>query len=202
MIITHKTIREIKSISVILLSFINFFGPIKERRAFALSDLEARGISATNYTVSAGATLRMPLSATAPFTVGAGVTLRGEGAFEGSYRFCDGGVVDFDTLPADIEDVQIADGARVVVGDGMLSAPVDGSNISSISGNVVFDVSGVLDRLPMRSRLPILAISPDAIAPGATFSVSGGTWDMSVQYDAGKGCLVLCRQMGVSIIVF
>ena len=88
------------------------------------------------------------------------------------------------------------------MGDGMLSAPVDGGNISSIFGNVVFDVSGVLGRLPMRSRLPILAISPDVVAPGATFGVSGGTLDMSVRYDADKGGLVLCRQMGVSIIVF
>lgn len=170
---------------------------LKERRAFSANELTTRGISATNYTVAAGATLRMPLSSTAPLTLGAGVTLSGSGTFEGSYRFSGGAVLDFATLPANnIEDIQVADGSTVRFAAG--ATPVNGGNISSISGNVTFDVSALPD-VQKRSRLPLVAIDKRRIASGTTFQIVGAHDEAQVKYDDAKGALLLVQPFGLII---
>ena len=171
---------------------------LKERRAFTTASLTTRGIAATNYTVAAGATLRMPFSATAPFTLGAGASLAGAGTFEGSYRFGAGAVLDFATLPASIEDIQVADGSAVRFAAG--ATPAAGSNISSISGAVTLDVSALPDA-QRRSRMPLLTIAKDRIAPGATFQTTGAKRGATVEYDDANGWLVLRQDVG-TVIVF
>ncbi len=170
---------------------------LKERRAFTMSELTTRGISATNYTVAAGATLRMPLSATAPFTLGANVTLAGDGTFEGSYRFGAGSVLDFATLPANIEDVQVADGSRVKFAAG--ATPADGGNISSVSGTVTFDVSALPDaqKIP---RIPLLRIAADRIAPGTEFQTAGAKSSARIEYEDGEEQLVLLQAIGTLML--
>jgi hypothetical protein len=171
---------------------------LKERRAFTTASLTTRGISATNYTVAAGATLRMPLSATAPFTLGAGASLAGAGTFEGSYRFGAGAVLDFATLPGDIEDVQVADGSAVRFAAG--ATPAAGSNISSISGTVTFDVSAIPDA-QRYSRMPLLTIAKDRIAPGTVFQAAGAKRGATVEYDDANGWLVLRQDVGTVIVI-
>ena len=69
------------------------------------------GLGAKEIEVKAGATLRMPLSTTAPFAVKPGQKLYGAGTFAGSYRFGDGAVLDLTgDVPEMIEDVQFAGG--------------------------------------------------------------------------------------------
>ena len=171
---------------------------LKERRAFSAADMTTRGIAATNYTVAAGATLRMPYSATAPLTLGASVTLAGAGVFEGSYRFGDGATLDFATLPANIEDIQIADGARVKFADA--STPVDGGNISSISDRLTFDVSE-LSNVRRNSSIPLIVIAKDRIAADAIFEVLGAGGGARVEYDDARGALVLRQDIGTVISV-
>ena len=171
---------------------------LKERRAFEMADLASRGISATNYTVAAGATLRMPLSATAPFTLGAGVTLAGDGAFEGSYRFGAGALLDFATLPAGIEDVQVADGATVRF--AAAATPADGANISSVSGTVTFDVSALPDAQRC-ARVPLLAIPKGRIAAGTAFLTVGAKNGATVEYEDDAGLLALRQSIG-TVLVF
>lgn len=171
---------------------------LKERRAFTVAEMTTRGIAATNYTVAAGATLRMPLSATAPLTLGAGATLSGAGAFEGSYRFGAGSVLDFATLPANIEDVQVADGSTVRFAAG--ATPVNGGNISSISGEVTFDVSALPD-VQKHSRLPLVAIDKRRIAPGTAFQIVGACNGARIEYDDAKGVLLLVQTVGLIIFI-
>ena len=171
---------------------------LKERRAFTVADMTTRGIAATNYTVAAGATLRMPLSATAPLTLGAGTTLSGAGTFEGSYRFGTGAVLDFATLPAKIEDIQMADGSvmRFVAG----ATPADGSGISAISGNVTLDVSALPDA-QSRSILPVLSVGKDRIAIGTTYQIVGARSGATAEYDDGSGCVVIKQDVGSVIVI-
>ena len=171
---------------------------LKERRAFTTTSLTTRGIAATNYTVAAGATLRMPLSATAPFTLGAGASLAGAGTFEGSYRFGAGSVLDFATLPAAIEDIQVSDGATVKFAAG--ATPAAGGNISSISGAVTLDVSA-LPEAQSRSILPLLSVDKNRIASGTAFQAAGAKRGATVEYDDANGWLVLRQNVG-TVIVF
>ena len=192
----HSLLTEDEMLAICQKAAFDYGFNLKERRAFSANELTTRGISATNYTVAAGATLRMPRSSTAPLTLGAGATLSGEGAFEGSYRFGSGSVLDFATLPANIEDVQVADGSTVRFAAG--ATPVNGGNISSISGNVTFDVSALPD-VQKRSRLPLVAIDKRRIASGTTFQIVGAHDEAQVKYDDAKGALLLVQPFGLII---
>ncbi len=193
----HAYLTEAEMFAICQKAAFDYDFNLKERRAFTMSELTTRGISATNYTVAAGATLRMPLSATAPFTLGANVTLAGDGTFEGSYRFGAGSVLDFATLPANIEDVQVADGSRVKFAAG--ATPADGGNISSVSGTVTFDVSALPDaqKIP---RIPLLRIAADRIAPGTEFQTAGAKSSARIEYEAGEEQLVLLQAIGTLML--
>ena len=167
--------------------------------SYGLAKLDRFGLGATNITVASGAKLVLPRSASNPYAATSGASLHGSGDVAGSVRYSDGGVLDYADVP-NIEDVQIADGARVKLGDAVLSRPIDGGNISAISGNVVIDVTDVASRLPKRSKLPLLSVAPEAVAAGVSFTVEGGSRSMSAVYDAESGCLVLCQHTGFQII--
>ena len=173
---------------------------LKERRAFTVADMTTRGIAATNYTVAAGATLRMPYSATAPFTVGPGTTFSGAGAFEGSYRFANGGVADFGGVTVAMEDVQVADGGVMKFGEDAV-LPVSGANVSSVSGNVVVDVAGSSALSSGKPSTLLMAIDGDRIASGAEFSVTGAGKSAAVSYNAARGGLVLERRNAFILMV-
>ena len=167
--------------------------------SYGLAKLDRFGLGATNITVASGAKLVLPRSASNPYAATSGASLHGSGDVAGSVRYSDGGVLDYADVP-NIEDVQIADGACVRISDVVLSRPIDGGNISAISGNVVIDVTDVASRLPKRSKLPLLSVAPESVAAGVSFTVEGGSRSMSAVYDAESGCLVLCQHTGFQII--
>ena len=173
---------------------------LKERRAFTVAEMTTRGIAATNYTVAAGATLRMPYSATSPLTVGPGTTFSGAGAFEGSYRFANGGVADFAGVTTAMEDVQVADGGVMKFGSDA-TLPVSGANVSSVSGHVVVDVAGSPALTSGKSHTLLMAIDADRIAAGAEFSVVGASASATVSFSAERGGLVLAQDSAFVMII-
>ena len=186
----HSLLTEDEMLAICQKAAFDYGFNLKERRAFTVAEITTRGIAATNYTVAAGATLRMPLSSTAPLTVGPGTTFSGAGAFEGSYRFADGGVADFSGVTTAMEDVQIADGGVMKFGaDATL--PASGANVSSVSGNVVVDVAGSPAVTSGRPHTLLMAIGGDRIAAGTEFSVTGAGRRAAVSYSAEYGGLVL-----------
>ena len=173
---------------------------LKAKAMFAASDLTARGLGATNVAVAAGATLRMPLSASAPYVVTSETTLSGAGAFEGSYRFAEGSVADFGGVAAKMEDVQIASGAVMKFGETAV-CPVAGGNVSAISGAVVVDITGSPAAQCVKSRYPLLEIAPERIAEGTTFTLVGGRSGMSVEYNEKAGGLAVVQEVGLWLLV-
>ncbi len=173
---------------------------LKAKTTFATSNLVARGLGATNVTVAAGAKFSVPFSATAPYVVKSGVTLSGEGAFEGSYRFVDGAVADFGGSAVAMEDVQIASGAIMRFGETSV-CPVAGGNVSLISGAITVDVTGSAAGRSERSHTPLLAIMPERVAEGTTFELVGGRRGALVQYNERSGVIEIVRETGFSIIL-
>ena len=162
---------------------------------FAEEQIDTCGLSATNITVAAGATLRLPISKSAPFTL-TDAKLSGEGRVLGSVRFAAGSTADLSALPA-IEDLQLADGSALKLDARVLAAPVVG--ISSITGHVTIDLTAVAEALPKKSRWPIIAID-EAAVEGATFEVVGAGRSVSVEYSEQLGALAVCRQLGCTLI--
>lgn len=172
---------------------------LKERRAFTIEEIASRGLGATNLTVASGAVLRMPWSRTAPFVLPAGGTLSGAGTFLGSYRFGAGSILDFSTLEGSVDDIQLADGATMRFPKSGL--PVDGSNVSSVSGRIAVDVSAVLEESMPRWTL-LMSLPPEALSGSVTFDVVGNS-DVSgkVVYDARRGGLLFKAEKGFSVIL-
>ncbi len=173
---------------------------LKERRAYSMDSVEALGVSATNYTVAAGAVLRMPLSSTSPFAPGKGAVFSGDGTFEGSYRFAGGAAADFGGTAARMEDVQLASGGVMRFGPGAV-LPVSGENVSSISGDVVVDVTGSPAESFAEARKALLLLPEDRIAEGASFELAGGSRNMWVEYDDNAGGLVVVQKVGMIMVV-
>ena len=163
---------------------------------FAEEQIDTCGLSATNISVAAGATLRLPISRTAPLTLTNG-RVSGEGRVLGSVRFAAGSTFDVSTSPA-IEDVQLADGAVLKLDGRVLTAPLTG--ISSVTGHVTVDLTAVAEALPKKSRWPIVTMDA-ASAEGATFEVVGGDRSLSVEYSERLGALAVCRQLGCTLII-
>ena len=173
---------------------------LKSKAAYTADGLVAHGLGATNVTVAAGATLRVPLSATSPYVVKQGVLLSGDGAFDGSYRFAEGAVADFGDAAAKMEDVQIASGAVMRFGT-TASTPVDGSNVSSVSGAVTVDITGSPAATWSHARYPLLILARNRIAEGTTFNLTGNVGRAWVDYDEKTGALAVMRQVGTLLLV-
>lgn len=155
------------------------------RKAFALSEVADRGIGATNIHVAAGATFSVGLSSTSPFALSAGQTLSGAGDFSGSYRFGDGAVLDLGNVTvANVEDVQIADGAIVKIPLSALSAPVSMATASSVSGTVEIDMSELADKMTTRWQ-PVMTFARAVIDEDVTFNVTGLKGEHAVRVEDG-----------------
>lgn len=155
------------------------------RKAFALSEVADRGIGATNIHVAAGATFSVGLSSTSPFALSAGQTLSGAGDFNGSYRFGDGAVLDLGNVTvANVEDVQIADGAIVKIPLSALSAPVSMATASSVSGTVEIDMSALEGQMSKRWQ-GVMSFDPAAIDEGVAFAVTGLRGEHAVKVENG-----------------
>ena len=196
----HALLTEDEMFAICQKAAIDYDFNLKERRAFSVDEMTSRGIAATNYTVAAGATLRMPRSATAPLTVGPGTTFSGAGAFEGSYRFANGGVADFGGVATAMEDVQIADGGVMKFGEDAV-LPVSGANVSAISGHVVVDVAGSSALSSGKSSTALMTIPADRIAAGTEFSVTGANPAAKVRYSEQHGGLVLDLERATILIM-
>ena len=155
------------------------------RKAFALSEVADRGIGATNIHVAAGATFSVGLSSTSPFALSAGQTLSGAGDFNGSYRFGDGAVLGLGNVTvANVEDVQIADGAIVKIPLSALSAPVSMATASSVSGTVEIDMSALEGQMSKRWQ-GVMSFDPAAIDEGVAFAVTGLRGEHAVKVENG-----------------
>ena len=170
------------------------------RKAFALSEVADRGIGATNIHVAAGATFSVGLSSTSPFALSAGQTLSGAGDFNGSYRFGDGAVLDLGNVTvANVEDVQIADGAIVKIPLSALSAPVSMATASSVSGTVEIDMSALEGQMSKRWQ-GVMSFDPAAIDEGVAFAVTGLRGEHAVKVENGV-VYVESGARGLAIIV-
>ena len=170
------------------------------RKAFALSEVADRGIGATNIHVAAGATFSVGLSSTSPFALSAGQTLSGAGDFNGSYRFGDGAVLDLGNVTvANVEDVQIADGAIVKIPLSALSAPVSMETASSVSGTVAIDMSALEGQMSKRWQ-GVMSFDPAAIDEGVAFAVTGLRGEHAVKVENGV-VYVESGARGLAIIV-
>ena len=155
------------------------------RKAFVLDDVSDRGIGATNIHVAAGATFSAPTTVAHPFTLSSMQTLTGLGEFKGAYRFVGGVVMDLGAvIAANIEDVQIADGAVLKVPLSALSAPVSMSTVSSVSGSVVLDMSA-FKGAKMPHRLPVLRFGFGAVKDSARFAVTGLKGEHATKVEGG-----------------
>ena len=170
------------------------------RKAFALSDLADRGIGATNIHVAAGATFSVGLSSAHPFALSAGQALSGEGDFIGSYRFGDGAMLDLGSVTAaNVEDIQIADGAVVKIPSSALSAPVSMETASSVSGTVAIDMSALEGQMSKRWQ-GVMSFDPAAIDEGVAFAVTGLRGEHAVKVENGV-VYVESGARGLAIIV-
>ncbi len=170
------------------------------RKAFAFSEVADRGIGATNIHVAAGATFSVGLSFTSPFALSAGQTLSGAGDFNGSYRFGDGAVLDLGNVTvANVEDVQIADGAIVKIPLSALSAPVSMETASSVSGTVAIDMSALEGQMSKRWQ-GVMSFDPAAIDEGVAFAVTGLRGEHAVKVENGV-VYVESGARGLAIIV-
>ena len=170
------------------------------RKAFALSEVADRGIGATNIHVAAGATFSVGLSSTSPFALSAGQTLSGAGDFNGSYRFGDGAVLDLGNVTvANVEDVQIADGAIVKIPLSALSASVSMATASSVSGTVEIDMSALEGQMSKRWQ-GVMSFDPAAIDEGVAFAVTGLRGEHAVKVENGV-VYVESGARGLAIIV-
>ncbi len=156
----------------------------------------AAGLSATNITIAAGATLRLPSNAINPYTMKSGVTLAGAGTVEGVVRYGEGVVYDLGAeLPA-IEALQL-------IGTTLKAAETvaDGSSISKVSGTIKVDVSAIAAK--MKSTQKILEnLEPSVVASGVTFEVVGANpKQVFVQYDPATKLLVVRRRFTSVVVI-
>jgi len=161
-------------------------------------NLTATGLAATNVTVAAGATLRLPYSETKPYTLGAGMALGGAGAIRGSVRYGAGAELDVSAGVPDIEDIQI-DGAtlRFTRAQGATSPWLAG-NVSRLSGTVTIDASDwATGKVP--SRIKLMIVDPDAV--DATFNLIGLSPASTLSFDRNTGLLQIVTKTGFTIIV-
>ncbi len=120
------------------------------RMAADYGELDSRGLGARTVRVAAGATLRLPVSDAAPFTVAAGHTLAVKGTVEGTLRLADGA-----TLEVDAEDHA---GARVEA----LLVPSGTVTLAFTHGPV-----------SLRSWQPLFPVGSATIGPGVVWNVAG-----------------------------
>lgn len=127
------------------------------------------GLGAKEVEVKAGATLRMPLSKTAPFAVKPGQKLYGAGTFAGSYRFGDGAVLDLTgDVPETIEDVQFVGGTWK---PQAVTAALPAFGRFAASGVVTVVLP---DGEPVSRKRALATYETADIAPGTTWVVIPG----------------------------
>ena len=165
---------------------------------FSANDLVGRGCAATNIHLGTAATLIMPYSAEAPFTLGAGQTLTGEGRFAGSYRWGEGSILDLNgDVPGNMDDMQIANGAVLVVNE-IPESPVALTALTKVSGTVTVDASALADqKLP--SRIALATMNPSVVASGTAFNLAGLSHASAVVLQA-DGTLELTTIKGTMLI--
>ena len=161
-------------------------------------NLVATGLAATNVNVASGATLRLPHSATSPYTIGAGVSLGGEGAILGSVRYAAGATLDVSAGVPDIEDIQIVDATLRFTRAQDASAPWQADNVSRISGTVTVDASDwASGKTP--GRIMLMTVDPDAV--DATFALTGLSQASTLSFDRSSGLLAIDTLSGTFIVI-
>jgi len=171
---------------------------------FAAGSTSDRGLGATNITVAAGAYFRTPLSEATPFVVSAGLTLSGEGHFDGTYSFGEG-----TTLGASIGvnmEQAILNGSAIEVdyADVLANGPKDLSCVTKATGAVSVRIVNLpTSRREIARRVPLFRLSPSAIGDGVTFTLTGEGIEPPMQRleIAADGLFTLLSERGSAIIV-
>lgn len=129
------------------------------------------GLGATNITVAADATLRLPSGETSPFKIGTGASISGAGMVQGTLGVADDGAL---TMGADglrVENLQLDDGAKIVLTSAYVGdpAPVTAETLTSLGAvNVEFG-EGVTAASFGSERVPlIVAQAVPSLAGGIT----------------------------------
>ena len=161
-----------------------------------LADAKAVGLGATNITVAAGATLRLPLTSESPYTVGSGVTLAGAGTVEGTVRYGEGSVYDLAATMPQIEKVELKDCTIKAAAEA-----VDGSNIASVSGTITIDPTAVMAK--GKTKNPVLVnVAPEAVDDEVVFEIPDSDPRLIYgEYDAETRSIRIRRRFSTVIIV-
>ena len=162
------------------------------------ADIQAVGLGATNVTVAAGATLRLPLSAEHPLALQAGQTLTGEGTVRGSVRYVTGSALNVTAERPAIEDLQVDGATLVFTRDQAADAPADGSNVSVLTGAVTLDLTDWAALNPLPRRIKLMTLAPSAV--DATFVLKGLPGGSEVVFHEDAGLLEVCTRTGCCII--
>ena len=144
----------------------------------SLDSLTDRGLGATNVNVAAGATLKLPVSETAPLTLGRGRTFANAGTVEGT--------------------LALADGATLkVTAYGSAAATYDELRISG-TVTVAFDD---LPDLTKNRRLKLFTARKLTIAPGAQIVLDGIDSSSTLVIDETTGDVILRTRTGLTILL-
>ena len=163
---------------------------------YALGDVRAFGLGATNVTVAAGATLRLPLTSENPYTVKGGVTLAGAGKIEGTVRYGEGSVYDLAASMPQIEAIELKDCMIKAAAEA-----ADGSNIASVSGTITIDPAAVMAK--GKTKNPVLVnVAPEAVDSEVVFEIPDSDPRLIYgEYDAETRSIRIRRRFSTVIIV-
>jgi len=158
--------------------------------------VKAIGLGATNVTIAAGATLRLPNAATVPYTIGKGVTLSGEGTVEGKVRYGENSVYDLTLTIPTIEKLELKDCTVKADEDA-----ADGANITSVSGTITIDPAAVMAK--GKAKNPVLTnVAPGVVDSGTVFEVKDGDPRFIYgEYDADSRSIRIRRRFSTVIIL-
>lgn len=158
-----------------------------------VNDSGYAGLSATNVSVAAGATLAMPVSRSMPYTIDGNVDFSCSGNLEGTVRVADGGVLDLTAATTTgIGELVLGDGATLKVS---AAHPALTADRITASGAVQVVVEGE----PARAWTKLFDCADVDIAD-ATFTLTGAGARNSALATKGDG-LYLHRRTGVLLIV-
>lgn len=160
-----------------------------------LANLEATGLAATNVTVDAGATLRLPRTETAPYLVKPGVSLNGEGTVKGTVRFASGAVLSADG-PA-IEESRLASGATLEVAYGTVAS----LGATVIEGALTVRIEGLPADGPERAKTKLCTFESLDVAAGATLTPAGEHVDGRMSLRVIGNDLYLVDPRGLMLII-
>ena len=134
------------------------------------------GLAATSITVTADATLRLPSGETSPFKIGAGQSISGGGAVQGTLGVAADGALAMGSEGLTVDDLRLDSGARIILTEAFARDPdAISAGALTASGTVNVEFGDGVDISSFGTeRLPLISV---ASAP----SLAGGTASWSCE---------------------